>query len=122
MNATRSVHPLTAAAKVNWTLSRFRTPLYEAEHSHRFRTACRHGLRTKVEACRQLRLAVAGSIVETGRAPSHPIQPSALPMRIASQLCTIQAEQIVFVLHVCDSRERSLGRGEILLTPYKRTK
>ena len=27
MNAARSVHPLTAAAKVNWTLTRFRTPL-----------------------------------------------------------------------------------------------
>jgi hypothetical protein len=27
MNATRSVHPPTAAAKVNWTLTRFRTPL-----------------------------------------------------------------------------------------------
>ena len=98
------------------------TDIIAAGHSLRFRTACRHGLRTKVEACRQLRLAVAESIVETGRAPSHPIQPSALPMRIASQLCTIQAEQVVFVLHVCDSRERSLGRGEILVTLYKRTK
>jgi hypothetical protein len=48
MNATRSVRPLTAAAKVNWTLMRFRTPLYEAVHSHRFRIACRHGLRTEV--------------------------------------------------------------------------
>ena len=46
MNAARSVHLLTAAAKVNWTLMRFRTPLYEAGHSHRFRTACRHFRRT----------------------------------------------------------------------------
>ncbi|MBO4655091.1 MAG: hypothetical protein J5644_06065 [Bacteroidales bacterium] len=44
MNAPRSVHLLTAAAKVNWTLSRFCTPLYEAGHSHCFRTACRHAL------------------------------------------------------------------------------
>ena len=44
MNATRSVHLLTAAAKVNWTLSRFCTPLYEAGHSHRIRPACRHSL------------------------------------------------------------------------------
>ena len=42
MNAARSVHLLTAAAKVNWTLTRFRTPLYEAGHSLRVRTACRH--------------------------------------------------------------------------------
>ena len=47
MNAARSVHLLTAAAKVNWTLTRFRTPLYEAGHSHRFRTACRHFPRTQ---------------------------------------------------------------------------
>ena len=47
MNASRSVHLLTAAAKVNWTLTRFRTPLYEAGHSHRFRTACRHSPRTQ---------------------------------------------------------------------------
>ena len=47
MNAPRSVHLLTAAAKVNWTLTRFRTPLYEAGHSHRFRTACRHFPRTQ---------------------------------------------------------------------------
>ena len=38
-------------------------------HSHRFRTACRHGPRTEV-VCKQLRLAVAWCIVETGRAPS----------------------------------------------------
>ena len=44
MNASRSVHPLTAAAKVNWTLMRFRTPLYAAGHSLRFHTACRHSL------------------------------------------------------------------------------
>ena len=44
MNASRFVHLLTAAAKVNWTLTRFCTPLYEAGHSHRFRTACRHFL------------------------------------------------------------------------------
>ena len=47
MNAARSVHLLTAAAKVNWTLTRFRTPLYEAGHSHLFRTACRHSPRTE---------------------------------------------------------------------------
>ena len=47
MNAPRSVHLFTAAAKVNWTLTRFRTPLYEAGHSHRFRTACRHFPRTQ---------------------------------------------------------------------------
>ena len=47
MNAARSVHPLTAAAKVNWTLTCFRTPLYEAGHSHRIRTACRQGQRTE---------------------------------------------------------------------------
>ena len=47
MIATRSVHLLTAAAKVNWTLTRFRTPLYEAGHSLRFRTACRHSPRTE---------------------------------------------------------------------------
>ena len=29
MNPTRSVRPLTAAAKVNWTHTRFCTPLYE---------------------------------------------------------------------------------------------
>ena len=51
MNATRSVHLLTAAAKVNWTLMRFRTPLYEAGHSHRFRTACRHSLPQSFMAC-----------------------------------------------------------------------
>lgn len=47
MNAARSVHLLTAAAKVNWTLTRFRTPLYEAGHSLRVRTACRHSPRTE---------------------------------------------------------------------------
>ena len=47
MNAARSVHPLTAAAKVNWTLSRFFTPLSEVVHSHRFRTACRPCPRTE---------------------------------------------------------------------------
>ena len=47
MNAARSVHLLTAAAKVNWTLTRFRTPLYETGHSLRVRTACRHSPRTE---------------------------------------------------------------------------
>jgi len=47
MNATRSVHLLTAAAKVNWTLTRFCTPLYETGHSHRVRIACRQGPRTQ---------------------------------------------------------------------------
>ena len=51
MIATRSVHLLTAAAKVNWTLSRFCTPLYEAGHSHRIRTACRHSLPQSSMAC-----------------------------------------------------------------------
>ena len=64
MNATHSIRPLTAAAKVNWTLTRFCTPLYEAVHSHRFRTACRLGQRTE-EVCRQLRLAVAWGMLKS---------------------------------------------------------
>ena len=83
MNAARSVRPLTAAAKVNWTLSRFRTPLYAAVHSHRFRTACRHGLRTGKYGGNCV-LAVIWDIVETGRAPSHPVRPSAWPTHASS--------------------------------------
>ena len=59
MIATRSVRPLTAAAKVNWTLTRFRTPLYEAGHSLRVRTACRHGLRTRRQSRNPTRLSLA---------------------------------------------------------------
>ena len=47
MNASRSAHLLTAAAKVNWTLTRFRTPLFVAGHSLRVRTTCRHSPRTQ---------------------------------------------------------------------------